>query len=113
VRENPPPHHIFCYAGLTDIDAKLEKLAMDPLCSPQRIGAAHLADKLAHFYRNGRSSAALLRLPAPIRSKSRTVPPDYGLRSDDCKCAIHLGKQSADASQYPPVNRHKSKPLKD
>jgi hypothetical protein len=46
---NPLPHHIFGHAGLTDIDAKLEKLAMDPRCSPQRIGDAHLADKLANF----------------------------------------------------------------
>src|SRR5258708_10984248 len=27
---NPPPHHIFGHAGLADIDAKLEKLAMRP-----------------------------------------------------------------------------------
>jgi hypothetical protein len=85
---------------------------MDPRCSPQRIGAAHLADKLAYFYRHGRSSAAVLRFPSLIRSKSPTVPTDYGLRSDDCKCAIHLGKQSADASQYQPVNRNKSKSLR-
>src|SRR6266852_3920881 len=68
---NPPPHYIFGHAGLADIDAKLEKLAMDPRCSPQRIGATHLADKLAYFYRHGRSSAAVLRFPSPIRSKSR------------------------------------------
>jgi hypothetical protein len=74
---------------------------MDPRCSPQWIGDAHLADKLAYFYRHGRSSAAVIRFPSPIR----TVPTDYGPRSDDCKCAIHLGKQSADASQYQPVNR--------
>src|ERR1700686_5619991 len=108
---SPPPHHIFGHAGLADIDAKLEKLTMDPRCSPQRIGAAHLAHKLAYFYRHGRSSPAVLRFPSPIRSKSPTVPTDYGLRSDDCKCAIHLGKQSADASQYQPVNRNKSKSL--
>ncbi len=30
---NPPPHHIFGHAGLADIDAKLEKLTMDPRCS--------------------------------------------------------------------------------
>jgi hypothetical protein len=60
----------------------------------------HLADKLAYFYHHGWSSATVLRFPSPIRSKSPTVPTDYGLRSDDCKCAIHLGKQSADASQY-------------
>src|SRR5260370_38931264 len=109
---DPPPHHIFGHAGLADIDAKLQKLAMDPRCSPQRIGAAHLADKLAYFYRHGRSPAAVLRFPSPIRSKSPTVPTDYGLRSDNCRCVIHLGKQSADASQYQPVNRNKSKPLR-
>src|SRR6202165_754017 len=109
---NPPPLHIFGHAGLADIDAKLEKLAMDPRCSPQRIGDAHLADKVAYVDRHGRSSAAVLRFPSPIRSKSRTVPTDYGLRSDDCKCAIHLGKQLVDATQYQPVNRHKSKSLR-
>src|SRR6202048_1352606 len=108
---NPPPHHIFGHAGLADIDAKLEKLAMDPRCSPQRIGDAYLAVKLAYLDRLGTASAAVLRFPSPIRSKSRTVLTDYGLRSDDCKCAIHLGKQSADATQYQPVNRHKSKSL--
>src|SRR3979490_1188612 len=71
---NPPPLHIFGHAGLADFDAKPQKLAMDPRCSPQRIGAAHLADKLAYFYRHGRSSAAVLRFPSPIRSKSPTVP---------------------------------------
>src|ERR1700682_2936426 len=114
-REEPssaPYIWIFGHAGLADIDANFEKLAMYPRCSPRRIGDAHLADKLAYFYRHGRSSAALLRFPSPIRSKSRTVPTDYGLRSDDCKGAIHFGKQSADASQYQPVNRNKSKPLR-
>src|SRR6267142_7203278 len=100
------------HAGLADIEAKLEKLSVDPRCSPQRIGDAHLADKLAYFYRHGRSSAAVLRFPSPIRSKSRAMPTNYGLRSDDCKCGIHLGKPSADASQYQPVNRNKSKSLR-
>src|SRR5260370_19585546 len=109
---NPPPHYILGHAGRADIDAKFEKVAMDPRWSPQRIGDAHLADKLAYFYRHGQPSAVGLRFPSPIRSKSRTVPTDYGLWSDDCKCAIHLGKQSADASQYQPVNRHKSKSLR-
>jgi hypothetical protein len=40
-RRPPPPHHISGHAGLTDIDAKLEELAMDSRCS---IGDAHLAD---------------------------------------------------------------------
>src|SRR6202163_2245767 len=87
---NPPLHHIFGHAGLADIDAKLEKLAMDPRCPPQRIGAAHLADKLAYFYRHGRAFAAVLRFPSPIRSKSRTVPTDYGLRSRTIASAPYI-----------------------
>src|ERR1700687_1360123 len=36
--------HILGHARLPDIDAELEKLAVDPRRSPQRIGNAHLAD---------------------------------------------------------------------
>jgi hypothetical protein len=36
--------HIFGNARLPDMDAELEKLAVDPRRSPQRIGNAHLAD---------------------------------------------------------------------
>jgi hypothetical protein len=43
------------------------------LGAPQRIGDAHLADKLAYFYRHGRSSAAVLRFPSPARCQRITV----------------------------------------
>jgi hypothetical protein len=39
------------------------------------------------------------------------VPTDHGVRSDDCKCIIHLGKQSADDSQYQFVNQDEGKLL--
>jgi hypothetical protein len=40
-----------------------------------------------------------------------TVPTDHSVRSDNCKCIIHLAKQPADASEYQPVNRPKWKSL--
>jgi hypothetical protein len=46
------PDHVLGHAGLSDIDAELEELSMDPRRSPQRVGNAHLADKLAHLQRN-------------------------------------------------------------
>ena len=46
-RRPSTPGHILGYARLTDIDADLEEFSMDPRRSPQRIGNAHLADKLA------------------------------------------------------------------
>ena len=104
-RRGPPPRHILGHTGLADLDAKLEQLAMDPRRSPQRIGDAHLADQPANFQRHSRSAAAASRFPAPIRSETGTMPTDHGVRSDDRQCIIHLGKQSADTSQYQSVNR--------
>jgi hypothetical protein len=45
------PDHVLGHAGLSDIDAELEEFSMDPRRSPQRIGKAHLADKLAYLKR--------------------------------------------------------------
>ncbi len=101
----PPPHYILGDAGLAYIDAELEKFTMDSRRSPQRIGDAHLADQLANFQRHRWSTAAASRFPAPIRSKTGTVPTDHGVRSDNCQCIIDLGKQSADTSQYQSVNQ--------
>src|SRR4030081_1694241 len=68
------PDHVFGHARLSDIDAELEQLSMDPRRSPQRIGNAHLADKLAYLRRYGWSATAAPRLPAPVRSEPGTVP---------------------------------------
>ena len=48
-RRRPPPRHILGHTGLADLDAQLEKLAMDSWRSPQRVGEAHLADQPANF----------------------------------------------------------------
>src|SRR4249919_3778050 len=40
------PDHVLGHSRLPDFDADLEQLSMDPKRSPQRIGNAHLADKL-------------------------------------------------------------------
>ena len=43
--------HILGNARLSDINTKLEQLSVDPWRSPQRVGDAHLADKLTHLCR--------------------------------------------------------------
>src|ERR1700730_18065525 len=60
------PDHVLGHAGLSDIDAVLEQLSMDPRRSPQRIGNAHLADKLASLKRNCGPATPRFRFPAPI-----------------------------------------------
>src|SRR5471032_3419170 len=48
------PDHILGHARLSDIDAELEQLSMDPRRAPQRIGNAHLADQPADLRLNSR-----------------------------------------------------------
>jgi hypothetical protein len=109
----PPPHHIFGHAGLADIDAQLEKLAMDPRCSPQRIGAAHLADKLAcwHIFTvtTGRPQPCFDFHRQYDLNPARRQPITVSVRT--IASAPYM-KQSADASQYQPVNRNKSRSLR-
>jgi hypothetical protein len=47
---------------------------MDPRRSPQRIGNAHLADKLANLRRYRWPATTAPRLPAPVRSEPDMVP---------------------------------------
>jgi hypothetical protein len=44
-------HHILGHARLADVDAELKQLSVDPRRSPQRVGDAHPADKLAYLCR--------------------------------------------------------------
>ena len=72
--------HVLGHAGLSDIDADLEEFSMDPRRSPQRIGNAHLADKLAYLQRNCWPATSRFRFPSPIESEPGAMPFDYGLR---------------------------------
>src|SRR6201993_335831 len=60
------PDHVLGHAGLSDIDAELEELSMDPRRSPQRIGNADLADKLAYLQRNRWPATPRFRFSAPL-----------------------------------------------
>src|SRR6202048_1401946 len=60
------PDHVLGHAGLADLDAELKQLSVDPRRSPQRIGNAHLADKLAYLQRNCWPATPRFRFPAPI-----------------------------------------------
>ena len=50
-RRSPSPRNILCNGGLPDIDAELEKLAMNPWCAPQWVGEIHLANETTDFQR--------------------------------------------------------------
>src|SRR6266404_2812785 len=61
-------------ACLTDIDADLEKLAVDARLPPEWIGDAHRADQLSYFERHRRPATTASRLPAPVQPETRAMP---------------------------------------
>ena len=60
------PDQVLGHAGLSDIDAELEEFSIDLRRSPQRIGNAHLADKLAYLQRDCWPATPRVRFPSPI-----------------------------------------------
>src|SRR6201987_5031878 len=68
------PDHVLGHARLSEIDAELEELSMDPRRSPQRIGNAHLADKLAYLQRNFWPATPRFRFPSPIQTEAGAMP---------------------------------------
>src|ERR1035438_7623001 len=88
------PGHILGHARLSDINAELEQLSMDPRCAPQRIGNAHLADQPADLQRHNRPATTSSRLPTPIKPKPRTMPANKGVRLNDRQGITNVRKQS-------------------
>ena len=99
-----PLDHIFGHTGLPDTDAELEQFTMDPRRSPQRIGNAHLSDKLAYLRRHNRSANVTSRLPAPIRSEPGAVSADNGVRLYDRQRIANLRKQPIETNEYQSVD---------
>src|SRR6266481_2691717 len=107
-KERPPalgwrvssPGHVLGHAGLSDIDAELEEFSMDPRRSPQRIGNAHLADKLAYLRRYSWSATTAPRLPPPVRSEPGAVPTNNGVRLHDRQRIANLWKQPIETNEY-------------
>src|SRR5713101_2941369 len=110
-RRSPPPRHVLGYTRLPDIDAELEQFAVDPRCTPQRVGKAHVADQLAYLRRHLWPSPAGSRFPAPICSEPCPVPTDHGIRLDDRQRAPNIGEQPIETDQYQSVGATEEKPF--
>src|SRR5438093_13437195 len=77
------PGHVFGHRGLPDIDAKLEQFAVDPRCSPQRIGNAHAPDQLAQVRVDLWPATERAGFPAPVTTEPSPMPTHHGLRSEN------------------------------
>ena len=104
--------HVFGDAGLSDIDAEFEEFSMDPRRFPQRIGNAHLADKLAYLRRYSWSATTAPRLPPPVRSEPGAVPFNHGLWLHDRQGAQQLRSQTIHACEYQTVQHPERRPFR-
>src|SRR5215467_4208523 len=78
-RRSTSLHHIFRDAGLSDLEAELEQLAMNARRTPQRIFRAHPTDQRAQFRIDPRSASKRARFPPPVPTKAGSMPVHEGL----------------------------------
>ena len=104
--------HIFGYARLADIDAKLEQFAVNPRSTPERVGKADCADQLPDVRRQLRTATNRLRLPSPIQPKTSPVPPDYSFWFNDRQCAERFRGHAIQCGKYQPIKVAECGPLR-
>jgi hypothetical protein len=75
--------HVFRDAGLSDLEAKLEQLAMDARRTPQRIVNAHPTDQRAQIHVDLRSTSKRAGFPTPVPTEAGPMPTHEGLGPDD------------------------------
>jgi hypothetical protein len=64
-------HHVLRDAGLTDLEAELEQLAMNARRSPQEIFRAHPPDQCAQFRIDLRSDSKRAATPPPSSASAK------------------------------------------
>src|SRR4051794_12137367 len=80
----PITHEILAHARLPDVDAELQKLAVNVRRAPAWILFAHAADEVADFAWDRRPPGlASPDLPRPEKAKCLAVPGDYSFRLHD------------------------------
>src|SRR3979411_3172435 len=72
-------YHILSDAGLSDLKAQLEQLAMDARRSPQRIVNAHPPDQRAQVRVDLRPASKRAGFPTPVPAEAGSVPSPAGL----------------------------------
>src|SRR5947199_10798641 len=75
--------HVLRDAGLSDLKAECEQLAMDRRRAPQWIVSAHPSDQRAQVRVDLRSASKGAGFPPPISPEAGSVPAHQGLRPDD------------------------------
>jgi hypothetical protein len=78
--------HVFGDGSLSNGDAELEQLTVNPGCAPQRIRLVHLPDQGDDLWGNGFAAGwARAASPSPEEAETCPVPLDDSVRLEDPK----------------------------
>jgi hypothetical protein len=78
-----PRYHVLRDCRLGDVEAELQKLAVDMRRTPERVLEAHSSDKVAHPFVDLRSAAERAGFPSPKCSEAFAMPTHDRLRLND------------------------------
>jgi hypothetical protein len=84
-RWSSPARHILSDAGLPNVDAEFQQLAVDTWGTPQWIGDTHLSDQLPDRSRHAGMTPTTSRLKAPVTSEACAMRPHHGVGLNDGK----------------------------
>ena len=73
-------HHVFRDRRLGDLEAKHQKLAMDPGCAPQRVFPAYPPDQITQATINVQPPCPISGFPTPEDFDASAMPTQNGLR---------------------------------
>ena len=82
-RSTSPRYHVLRDCRLGDVEAELQKLAVDMLLTPGLVLEAHPSDKVAHLFVDLRSTTERAGFPSQKCSEAFAMPTHDRLRSDN------------------------------
>src|SRR6185312_13018658 len=97
------PPHVLLDGALADQDAELQKLTPDALRAPEAILRSHFSDQLDRIGGQSPLPRSAPRPSPPEEPEAFPVPPQHGLRLNDCQCAAPRGKQHSRSQNSEPI----------
>src|SRR4029453_3890119 len=106
-RRSTSLHHILRNAGLTDLEAELEQLAMNARASPKGFFPPHPPDQRAQFCIDLRAASKRAGFPPPVPTEAGSMPTHESLGPDDRDGLGHRRKPAIthDQEQAIPTRR--------
>ena len=99
-------HQVLAHAGLADVDAEFQQLAVDPRSAPERVLTTHGPNQHAHLFRHGRPPwLTVLDLPGPEQAKTFPVPADDSRSLDDEDAGLPIVPDRAQPSPHQSISR--------